>query len=208
MVAARDAFLAAGHYDFISPPWSPDRPTAADRPTAGLVVDAGAGTGHHLAARARRPARRAVWPWTSRSRRCAGPPGPIRAPPPRSPTPGRLRWPTASAPLLLNVFAPRNGPSSAGSCDRTARSSSSRRPPTTWPSWSTALGLIRVDPAKADRVAASLGGSSPWPTQAGTPRPTATATGAEVRTLVGMGPSAWHVDPASPPDRSCRTGSR
>ncbi|MGH3682987.1 MAG: putative RNA methyltransferase, partial [Natronosporangium sp.] len=44
MVAARSAFLASGSYDFVSAALA-----AAATPYPGLVVDAGGGTGHHLA---------------------------------------------------------------------------------------------------------------------------------------------------------------
>lgn len=47
MVAARAEFLAAGHYDFITTALCEAARTAYP---GGLIVDAGAGTGHHLAA--------------------------------------------------------------------------------------------------------------------------------------------------------------
>lgn len=44
MIAARDRFLSAGHYDRVS-----DAVAAAVPATAGVCVDVGGGTGHHLA---------------------------------------------------------------------------------------------------------------------------------------------------------------
>ena len=73
-----------------------------------------------------------------------------------------------------------------------------------------ALGLLRVDPAKADRVADSLGGHFS-PVDSTVHRARWRLTAAEVATLVGMGPSAWHTDPdaARRPDRPrCPSRSR
>src|SRR5207247_11097993 len=57
-----------------------------------------------------------------------------------------------------------------------------------------ALGLLTVDPAKEERVAATV---SPWFTECGsqTYERSLLLSRAEVAGLVGMGPSAWHLDP-------------
>lgn len=110
MVAARTEFLAAGHYDRLSRAVA-EAAAGTRPPPAGVVLDAGTGTGHYLArvldalpqargigldaskfaarraARAHPRAFAAVWDvWRP------------------------LPVPTGSAALVLNVFAPRNGP--------------------------------------------------------------------------------------------------
>ena len=63
-----------------------------------------------------------------------------------------------------------------------------------------ALGLLRVDPAKPDRVAGRLG--TRFATESETEHRTRlTLTRPEIVTLVGMGPSAWHTDPAELTER-------
>ena len=150
MVADRDGFLAAGHYDFIAAALA-----AAARPGDGP----GPGRRHrHRPYLARvltpLPARPASAS-TSPSRPCAAPPGPTRGPPPRSPTCGaRCRLADAAAALILNVFAPRNGPEFRRVL-RPGRPAAGghpgRRPPAR--AGRPRYGLIRVDPDKADRVA-------------------------------------------------------
>jgi 23S rRNA (guanine745-N1)-methyltransferase len=58
------------------------------------------------------------------------------------------------------------------------------------------LGLLNVDAEKPSRVAASL---SAWfvPVAEQRLERSLRLTHAEVRALVGMGPSAWHTDPAA-----------
>ncbi|MEV0943658.1 putative RNA methyltransferase [Micromonospora wenchangensis] len=218
MVAARANFLAAGHYDVISSalaetaatwlataagPAEPDGLAAATplATEAGfgaypLVVEAGAGTGRHLAAVL------SAWPdavglaldVAKPALRRAARAHP-RAAAALADTWQRLPLANRSVAVLLDVFAPRNGdefhrvlhpagvllvvtPTDAHLAELV-----------------DVLGLLRVDPAKADRVADSLAGRF-------TPEHTAVHTArlsldrAEVGTLVGMGPSAWHTDPA------------
>ncbi|MEV6707496.1 putative RNA methyltransferase [Micromonospora wenchangensis] len=221
MVAARAGFLAAGHYDVISSALAeaaasaltaptgpagasapPDLSGNADGPErAGfgaypLVVEAGAGTGRHLAAVL------SAWPdavglaldVAKPALRRAARAHP-RAAAALADTWQRLPLADRSVAVLLDVFAPRNGdefhrvlhpagvllvvtPTDAHLAELV-----------------DVLGLLRVDPAKADRVADSLAGRF-------TPEHTAVHTArlsldrAEVGTLVGMGPSAWHTDPA------------
>ncbi|WP_370517063.1 putative RNA methyltransferase [Micromonospora sp. HM134] len=215
MVAARADFLAAGHYDVISSALAEAAASALATPTgpaeasgnadgaerAGfgaypLVVEAGAGTGRHLAAVL------AAWPdavglaldVAKPALRRAARAHP-RAAAALADTWQRLPLADRSVAVLLDVFAPRNGdefhrvlhpagvllvvtPTDAHLAELV-----------------DVLGLLRVDPAKADRVADSLAGRF-------TPEHTAVHTArlsldrAEVGTLVGMGPSAWHTDPA------------
>ncbi len=219
MVAARAGFLAAGHYDVISSALAeaaasalatPTGPAGADgnadRAADGaqradfgaypLVVEAGAGTGRHLAAVL------SAWPdavglaldVAKPALRRAARAHP-RAAAALADTWQRLPLADRSVAVLLDVFAPRNGdefhrvlhpagvllvvtPTDAHLAELV-----------------DVLGLLRVDPAKADRVADSLAGRfTPEHTAVHTAR--LTLDRAEVRTLVGMGPSAWHTDPA------------
>ncbi|NGM12274.1 23S rRNA methyltransferase [Verrucosispora sp. CWR15] len=203
MVAARAEFLSAGHYDVISAALA----TAADAgladaapdPVAGaypLVVDAGAGTGRHLAAVL------AAVPETvglaldiakPALRRAARAHQRITAA--LADTWQRLPLADASTALLLNVFAPRNGAEFRRVLAPGGRLLVVTPADDHLTELVAALGLLRVDPAKADRVSASLAGHF---TEESTTvhRQELTLSRAEVATLVGMGPSAWHTDPA------------
>ncbi|SCL27269.1 23S rRNA m(1)G-748 methyltransferase [Micromonospora nigra] len=220
MVAARADFLAAGHFDLISAVLAtaavharhasaataatdqahpqPPAPTAHGYP---LVVDAGAGTGRHLAAvLAALPdavglALDVAKPALRRAAR-AHP----RAAAALTDTWQRLPLADAAATVLLNVFAPRNGAEFHRVLDRAGRLLVVTPAEDHLGELVAALGLLRVDPAKADRVADSLGGHFTEESTA-VHRRELTLTGTEVATLVGMGPSAWHTDPAGLADR-------
>ena len=192
MVAARADFLAAGHYDLVTTALV--RAALATDVEEGLVLDAGTGTGWHLAGvldalpeavglgldvskpalrRAARAHPRAGAALTDLWR-----PLPVR---------------DGAAALVLNVFAPRNGPEFR----RVLRPDGTLLVVT--PATEhltelvTGLGLLRVDPDKAGRVAGSLGDRF-TATATTTHRQLLRLTRAEVHTLVGMGPSAWHAD--------------
>ncbi|HEY0700071.1 MAG TPA: 23S rRNA methyltransferase, partial [Micromonospora sp.] len=107
---------------------------------------------------------------------------------------GTLPLADATAAVLLNVFAPRNGaefrrvlrpdgvllvvtPTAEHLAELVER-----------------LDLLRVDPAKGARVAGSLAGHFA-PAGRSTHRHRLRLSRHEVRTLVGMGPSAWHSQP-------------
>lgn len=192
MVADRQAWLDTGGYDFVT-----EALVAAVGPAHGLVVDVGAGTGHHLAAvlealpdtvglavDVSKPALR-------RAARAHPRIGAVFAD-----TWQRLPVADASAAVLLDVFAPRNGaefrrllrpdgvlvvatPTDAHLAELVSR-----------------LRLVRVDPDKSDRVAATL---TPWfrleAERVHTRRLRLTRQQAGL--LVGMGPSARHLDPAA-----------
>jgi 23S rRNA (guanine745-N1)-methyltransferase len=188
MIADRAAFLAEGHYDFIAQALA-----ETVRPDEGLVLDAGTGTGDYLARvldaspgapglgldvskpALRRAAR--VHPRAGAALADLWRPLPIA---------------DASASVLLNVFAPRNGPE----FHRVLRPDGMLLVVTPAQDHLEELvrthGLIRVDPAKADRVAETLGAS--WRTEHTTNhRRTLHLTAARTRTLIGMTPSARHV---------------
>lgn len=189
MVAARAEFLSAGHYDFIS------SALASAAPATGLVVDAGAGTGHHLAAVLDASAGTVGLaldiskPAVRRAAR-AHP----RAEAALCDTWRRLPLADGAASMVLDVFAPRNG----AEFRRILRPDGTLLVVTPTGEHLAELvgplGLLNVDAEKPGRVAAAL---SPWFVQAGQQRldRVLRLSHAEVRTLVGMGPSAWHADP-------------
>jgi 23S rRNA (guanine745-N1)-methyltransferase len=186
MVEARAAFLAAGHYTFIA-----DALAAAA--TAGPVLDAGTGTGFYLRhVLDRLPGSTGLGLDVSKPalRRAA------RAHPRAGAALAdlwqRLPLADASAGLILNVFAPRNGPEFR----RVLRPDGALLVVTPAADHLHELiashGLIRVDPDKADRVAESLGGHF-TAERVTTHRRTLHLDGDELRTLVAMTPSARHT---------------
>jgi 23S rRNA (guanine745-N1)-methyltransferase len=189
MVAARAAFLDAGHYGFISA-------GLASRASSGpgLVVDVGAGTGAHLAAVLdARPGDHGLAVDVSRyalrrAARCHS-----RAAAARADAWAGLPLADRSVSLLLDVFAPRQGSEFA----RVLRPDGLLLVVTPEPDHLTelvdALDLLRVDPSKEDRLAAGLAG---WFTQVSSTvlRRRLSLDHTAIRALVGMGPSAWHVD--------------
>ncbi|MEU5562409.1 putative RNA methyltransferase [Micromonospora musae] len=198
MVAARADFLAAGHYDLISAALA-DAAEAAVGPTAGaypLVVDAGAGTGRHLAAvLAALPDAVGLALDVSKPalRRAARAHPRVAAA--LADTWQRLPVADASVALLLNVFAPRNGAEFHRVLDPAGALLVVTPAADHLAELIGPLGLLRVDPAKQDRVAGSLGGHFTCSEET-VHRRELTLTRPEVATLVGMGPSAWHTDPA------------
>ncbi|NBE81312.1 putative RNA methyltransferase [Micromonospora rubida] len=203
MVAARADFLSAGHYDLISTALAAAATQAVEHLVGAravgaypLVVDAGAGTGRHLAAvlAALPDAAGLALDVSKPALRRAARAHP-RAAAALADTWQRLPLADAATAVLLNVFAPRNG----AEFHRVLDPAGSLLVVTPAEDHLTelvgALGLLRVDPAKADRVAESLGGHFTPATSTAHRRELA-LTGPEVATLVGMGPSAWHTDPA------------
>ncbi|MEU5722988.1 putative RNA methyltransferase [Micromonospora sp. NPDC047738] len=219
MVAARADFLAAGHYDTVAAALAAaaaevvdrvrgttdaattrgdrraDGTSAAEAPSP-LVVDAGAGTGWYLAAvLAALPdavglALDVAKPALRRAAR-AHP----RAAAALADTWQRLPLADASAAVLLNVFAPRNGPEFHRVLDSAGALLVVTPAEDHLAELVAALDLLRVDPVKADRVAGSLG--SHFVEESATlHRARLALTRPEVATLVGMGPSAWHTDPS------------
>lgn len=190
MVAARAELLSSGAFDFVGAALA----GAAPR-TAGLVVDAGAGTGHHLAA-ALEASPAAVGlaldvskPAVRRAAR-AHP----RAAAVLADSWQRLPLADAAATVLLNVFAPRNGPEFARVLHPEGTLLVVTPAPAHLRELVGELELLRVDPDKPERLAASL---RPWFRRQGERVHTRrlALTHAQVRALAGMGPSAWHTDP-------------
>ncbi|RBY96030.1 23S rRNA methyltransferase [Blastococcus sp. TF02-8] len=190
MVAARVAFLSAGHYDPLSAALRDA--VLADGPPSTLV-DLGGGTGHHLA-RLLDELPDAVGVVLDASRYAAR--RAARAHPRAIAVVGDA-W--GRVPLLdgvadraLVVFAPRNGAEIA----RVLRPGGHLVVVTPAPDHLTEivgpLGLLRVDPDKADRLAATL---EPHLRRTGAVayRWTALLERSELAALVGMGPHARHL---------------
>ncbi|NES14262.1 MULTISPECIES: putative RNA methyltransferase [Micromonospora] len=200
MVAARADFLAAGHYAAVAAALAA---AAADATARGdgavpypLVVDAGAGTGWYLAAvlAALPDAVGLALDVSKPALRRAARAHP-RAAAALADTWQRLPLADHGAAVLLNVFAPRNGAEFHRVLDPAGALLVVTPAEDHLAELVDALDLLRVDPAKADRVAGSLGGHfTEESTVVHRARPALTRT--EVATLVGMGPSAWHADPA------------
>jgi 23S rRNA (guanine745-N1)-methyltransferase len=182
MIADREAFLGAGHYDFIA-----DAIAAPD----GLLVDAGTGTGFYLArALAGNPDAVGLGLDVSKPalRRAA------KAHPRAAAVLADVWRPLpiadGAAAMVLNVFAPRNG----------AEYSRILRPggvlvvvtPAADHLGELMRGLIQVDPAKAERVGDALGAYF-TATTATSLRRELRLSAAEARTLIGMTPAARHV---------------
>jgi 23S rRNA (guanine745-N1)-methyltransferase len=209
MVADRAAFLGAGHYAPLAQALAElaSGGGGAGRP-ADVVLDAGAGTGYYLAAvlgalrlddgagaGAVGLAMDVSVPALRRAARAA-------------PGIGAIGWDTwqpfplrsGTVSLILNVFAPRNGPEfhrvlRPGGTLIVATPADGHLAELVGPA-----GLLTVDEHKDSRLAATLG---PYFTV--TARRDLTVplrlTPAEAVTLIGMGPSARHTDPTATRNR-------
>jgi 23S rRNA (guanine745-N1)-methyltransferase len=194
MVAARVAFLAAGHYAGISAALA--GAVAADGPPE-TVLDLGGGTGHHLARLLDRlPGAAGVVldssPYAARRAARSHP----RAIAVVGDSWARLPVRDGVVDRVLLVFAPRNGPEIARVLRPDGRLVVVTPAADHLGELVGPLDLLRVDPDKAARLAASLEPEL---------RPVATAVHREhlalprgdAATLVGMGPHARHTTPAA-----------
>jgi 23S rRNA (guanine745-N1)-methyltransferase len=190
MVADRMAFLDAGHYAGITRALAR---AVADGPAPGVLLDLGGGTGHHLAAvlDGLPEAVGAVLdssPYAARRAARAHP----RALAVVADTWARLPVVDAAVDRVLVVFAPRNGPEIARVLRPDGRLVVVTPAPDHLGELVGPLGLLRVDPDKAVRLAASL---EPHlePVTTAAHRERLRLDRAAVATLVGMGPHARHV---------------
>jgi 23S rRNA (guanine745-N1)-methyltransferase len=190
MVADRAAFLAAGHYAGVTAALAD---AVVDPGNPGTVLDAGGGTGAHLASVLdRAPDAVGVVLDASRyaARRAA------RAHPRAIAVVADswARWPVRDAVLdrVLVVFAPRNGAETARVLRPGGRLVVVTPAAEHLAELVAPLGLLTVDPDKTGRLAAGLG---PHLRPAGTTthREQLCLDHAAVRTLVGMGPHARHL---------------
>jgi 23S rRNA (guanine745-N1)-methyltransferase len=201
MVEARDAFLRAGHFRPLSSALAEEAARGgAGSAAGGVVLDVGAGTGHHLAAVLDAlPAARGIAIDASPAalRRAA------RAHE-RAAAVGADAWRPLPlrdgiATTVLSVFAPRNAEEMA----RALAPPASARPggtllavtPTTRHLHELVgpLGLLSVPDDKEDRLDAQLGSHFELAGR-GTVEHPMFLTRDECAQLVRMGPSAWHLD--------------
>jgi 23S rRNA (guanine745-N1)-methyltransferase len=197
MVADRAAFLGAGHYAPLAVAVADLAVQATSQDESPVVLDAGSGTGYYLAAVLGRLGPGAVGLAMDLSARA------LRLAARAAPGIGAVGWDTwqpfpvrpAAVSVILNVFAPRNGPEFR----RVLRPGGALIVATPAPGHLAELagsaGLISVDEHKDERLAATLG-----PHFTATQRHPLTVplrlSQAEAATLAGMGPSARHADPA------------
>jgi 23S rRNA (guanine745-N1)-methyltransferase len=188
MIEDREAFLVEGHYDFIANALS-----ETVRPDDGLVLDAGTGTGHYLArVLDAAPDAQGLGLDVSKPalRRAA------RAHPRAGAALADLWRPLplqdACVSVLINVFAPRNGPEYRRVLHSDGLLLVVTPAQDHLAELVDAYGLIGVDPAKPARVADTLGADF---NARGTTtlRHRMRLTAAETRTLIGMTPSARHL---------------
>ncbi|WP_449061698.1 putative RNA methyltransferase [Planomonospora algeriensis] len=191
MVAARDAFLGAGHFDPLAEAVA-DACRTAD--PGAVVADAGAGTGYYLArVLDRLPGAAGIALDVSKHavRRAA------RAHPRLGAVVADVWRPlpvaSGAVDVLLNVFAPRNGAEFArvlrpGGVLVVVTPTARHLEPLV-----ERLGLLSVDESKERRTAESLGGRFAAAGRIVHEFPMRLRR-ADVEAVVGMGPSAWHVD--------------
>ncbi|TDV45406.1 putative RNA methyltransferase [Actinophytocola oryzae] len=187
MVTARHEFLSAGHYDPIV------AATVAAASGEGCVLDLGAGTGHYLAAVLDAAPDRVgialeiAKPALRRAARAHPRLGAVGAD-----TWQRLPVRNGAISVVLDVFAPRNAAETARVLSSDGRLVVVSPTPAHLRELVSALHLLTVDADKAARVSASLPGfvvSGEERCEFGM-----SLTHGQVLALVGMGPSAWHVD--------------
>jgi 23S rRNA (guanine745-N1)-methyltransferase len=205
MVEARDAFLRAGHYRRLSDGLAKEAREAAVAGGAGgaetVVVDLGAGTGHHLAAvldALPHCAGISVDASAAALRRAA-------RSHPRAAAVGADVWRSLPlcdgiAAIVLSVLAPRNAAETARVL--AAGGSLIAVTPTTRHLHELVgpLGLLSVPEDKEDRLDAQLAQDFTL-TERRTIEHAMFLTRDECEQIVRMGPSAWHVDVQSVTER-------
>jgi 23S rRNA (guanine745-N1)-methyltransferase len=196
MVADRAAFLSAGHFAGVTAALTAAVTEDGDSPPPRTLLDLGGGTGHHLAALLDAvPEAVGVVLDSSRyaARRAA------RAHPRALAVVGdawqRLPVRDGVVDRAVVVFAPRNGPEIARVLRPHGRLVVVTPGPEHLGELVGPLGLLRVDPDKPARLAATL---EPHLRRVSTTRhrEVLALTRSDVRALVGMGPHARHLDQA------------
>jgi 23S rRNA (guanine745-N1)-methyltransferase len=193
MVASRESLQAAGHLDFITDAIASVLPATAQ----GLAVEVGAGTGYHLARTLdARPdlhglAVDVAKPALRRAARAHPRMAAIRADVWRG-----LPIADGAATVVLNVFAPRSGAEFGRILDTGGVLVVVTPEPDHLSELVDALGLLRVDPDKPDRLRATL---APWfePGPAARFAVPLKLSHVDAAALAAMGPSAHHLDAAT-----------
>lgn len=195
MVAARDDFLGAGHYDGIAA-------ALADRAVPGLVVDVGGGTGHYLSAVLERTGGPGVVVEVSTAalKRAA------RAHPRAAAVGADVRrglpFADATADLVTTVFAPRSVPEVTRVLRPGGRWVVVTPLPDHLAEVRATLGMVGVEERKAERLHEDL---AAFPVTEDELRFTRALSREDLRALVLMGPSAHHVQEAELAQRLAAT---
>jgi len=201
MVDAREAFFARGHFSVVADAVAEECRRVATDASGGTLVDLGAGTGYYLAAALDRlPGHSGIALDISKhaARRAA------RAHPRLAavvcdawrPLPVR----TGAAVVVLSIFSPRNGAEMRRILTRDGALLLVTPARDHLAGLVSALGLVKVDERKEERLEDQLGGF--FHLESRRPCVVALSLGrADVERLVGMGPSARHTDPAAMHER-------
>lgn len=204
MVAARESLQVAGHLDFIADAIAETLAAGAKGMPAGpkgLAVEVGAGTGYHLARTLdARPdllglAVDVAKPALRRAARAHPRMAAIRADVWRG-----LPIADGAATAVLNVFAPRSGAEFRRILDADGVLVVVTPEPDHLSELIDALGLLRVDPDKPDRLQATL---APWfaPGPAARHAVPLKLSRVDAAALAAMGPSAHHLDATTREER-------
>jgi 23S rRNA (guanine745-N1)-methyltransferase len=193
MVAARELFLGAGHFEPLEAALAA---AAAGAPAGGCVADLGAGTGRQLArvldALPPRPGLALdVSPQALRRAARAHP----RIGAVGCDIWGALPMRPEAVGLMLNVFAPRNGAEMARVMAPDARLVVVTPTPRHLEELAGPLGLLSVDERKPERLEAELAGRLEQASNEELEWRLTLGAG-DLEALVMMGPSAFHTDPA------------
>jgi 23S rRNA (guanine745-N1)-methyltransferase len=194
MVACRAGFQAAGHYRFIADAVAEAAQRWEGAPQPDLVVEAGAGTGYYLGVVLDAlPASAGLALDVSKAALRRAAKAHPRAAAALCDVWGQLPVSDAAAGLVLSVFAPRNGAEFRRILSAKGTVIVVSPTPIHLLELVGPLGLLSVGANKDEAVAASLGDGF---VQAGEQRHDRLLqmTHDDVRALVRMGPSAWHLD--------------
>ncbi len=195
MVAARTTFLAGGHFAPLDGVLADAVGTAVSA-VAGCIVDAGAGTGEHLAAVLESlPGRSGLALDVSKHAAKHAARAHPRIGAVVCDAWGRLPVRSAVAACVMSIFAPRNAAEFArilapGGALVVATPTGHHLAELIGP-----LGMVSVDPQKEERLASALGGHFAREDERLVER-VMTLSRDDARAVALMGPSAHHVDPA------------